>query len=127
MLGIDNCLRRIMDIPGAASATLMDDSGLVVATAGQHPLLDEHENAALTTDALRAVFGCAAFQCDVTNLAGAELIVAHVGGYHLLRSVGDGPNSRLYLHAVFGEAIGNLAISRFKVREILRDWLSSST
>ncbi|WP_429426119.1 hypothetical protein [Nocardia sp. GAS34] len=56
MTDIDGCLQRIMDIPGACSATLVDGaSGLAIAAAGRHDLVDQHEDAAATTDVVRAV------------------------------------------------------------------------
>lgn len=121
MIGIDGCLERIMDIPGARSVTLVDGaSGLAVAGAGRHELVDQHEDAATTTDVVRAVLGCPALATgaddDIT-----EIIVCGSGGYHLIDLVRGDFEGRLFVHALFDEESGNLAMARFRLRGILAE------
>ncbi len=121
MIGIDGCLERIIEIPGARGVTLVDGvSGLAIAAAGRHDLLDEHENAAATTDAVRAVLACPALVTgdadDVT-----EIIVCGPRGYHLLNLVSGDFEGRLFVHVLFDEDTGNLAMARFRLRGILAD------
>ncbi len=53
---IDDCLARMMTIPGAQRVTLVDcASGLAVAAAGREDLVDQHEDAVSATDVVRAV------------------------------------------------------------------------
>ncbi|WP_308014414.1 hypothetical protein [Nocardia coffeae] len=122
MTDIDGCLRRIMDIPGACSVTLVDGaSGLAIAAAGRHDLVDQHEDAAATTDVVRAVLGCAALATrpdggddDVT-----EIIVSGTRAYHLLNLLNGDFDGRLFVHVLFDGDTGNLAMARFQLRGIL--------
>ncbi|MFE6864355.1 hypothetical protein [Nocardia sp. NPDC057668] len=122
MFGIDSCLKRIMDIPGARSVTLVDAaSGLSVAAAGSHDLLDQHEDAASTTEVVRAVLQCpalinSAYGDDIT-----EIIVCGSGGYHLLNLVNGDYEGRLFVHVLFDDATGNLGMARFRIRGILSE------
>ncbi|WP_036494132.1 hypothetical protein [Nocardia sp. BMG111209] len=121
MTGIDGCLDEIMAIPGARSVTLVDGaSGLAIAAAGSHDPLDEHEDAAGTTDVVRAVLGCPALA--VGDDGGAELIVSGATRFHLLNLVDGDYIGRLFVHAVFdAEGGSNLAFARFRVRAILAE------
>ncbi len=110
-----------MGIPGARSVTLVDGaSGLAVAGAGRHDLVDQHEDAATTTDVVRAVLGCPALATggndDIT-----EIIVCGSGGYHLIDLVRGDFEGRLFVHALFDEDSGNLAMARFRLRGILAE------
>ncbi|MEV0296833.1 hypothetical protein [Nocardia sp. NPDC050710] len=112
-------MQRIMDIPGARSVTLVDGaSGLAIAAAGEHELVDEHEDAAATTDVVRAVLGCPALASgrddDVT-----ELIVCGTRGFHLLNPVPGDFDGRLFVHVLFDGDTGNLAMARFQLQGIL--------
>ncbi|MQY25403.1 hypothetical protein [Nocardia aurantia] len=119
-MGIDSCLDEIMAIPGARSVTLVDGaSGLAVAAAGSHDPLDEHEDAAGTTDVVRAVLGCPAL---AVGDGGAELIVSGATRFHLLNLVDGDYAGRLFVHSVFdAEGGSNLAFARFRVRGILAE------
>ncbi|WP_327151676.1 hypothetical protein [Nocardia sp. NBC_01329] len=122
MSGIDGCLERIMDIPGARSVTLVDGaSGLAVAGAGRHELVDQHEDAATTTDVVRAVLGCPALTTGDAGDDVNEIIVCGPGGYHLLNLVDGDFDGRLFVHVLFDEDSGNLAMARFRLRDILAD------
>ncbi|MFC8531649.1 hypothetical protein [Nocardia sp. NPDC057227] len=118
MIGIDGCLQRIMDIPGARSVTLVDGaSGLAIAAAGRHDHVDEHEDAAGTTDVVRAVLGCSALATDGDDVS--EIIVYGTSGYHLLNLVNGDFDGRLFVHVLFDEENGNLAMARFRLKNIL--------
>ncbi|MFI6866951.1 hypothetical protein [Nocardia sp. NPDC050406] len=120
MLGIDGCLQRIMDIPGARCATLVDGaSGLAIAGAGTHDLVDQHEDAAGTTDVVRAVLACPALASGRDGDDIVEIVVLGTGGYHLLHLVNGDFDGRLFVHALFDDDSGNLAMSRYRLREIL--------
>ncbi|MGK8487066.1 hypothetical protein [Nocardia asiatica] len=118
MIGIDGSLKRIMDIPGARSVTLVDGaSGLAIAADGRHDLVDEHEDAAATTDVVRAVLACPALSTDGDDVT--EIIVCGTRGYHLLNLVNGDFDGRLFVHVLFDEDTGNLAMARFQLRGIL--------
>lgn len=119
MIGIDDCLKRIMDIPGARSVTMVDSaSGLAIAAAGRHDHVDQHEDAATTTDVVRTVLGCPALATDRDDDL-TEIIVCGTRGYHLLNLVNGDFDGRLFVHVLFDEDAGNLAIARFRLRTIL--------
>ncbi|MFE7743489.1 hypothetical protein [Nocardia sp. NPDC057455] len=118
MIGIDGCLKRIMDIPGARSVTLVDGaSGLAIAADGRRDLLDEHEDAAATTDVVRSVLACPALSSDGDDVT--EIIVCGTRGYHLLNLVNGDFDGRLFVHVLFDEDTGNLAMARYQLRGIL--------
>ncbi|MBF6217211.1 hypothetical protein [Nocardia abscessus] len=118
MIGIDGSLKRIMDIPGARSVTLVDGaSGLAIAADGRHDLVDEHEDAAATTDVVRAVLACPALSTDGDDVT--EIIVCGTRGYHLLNLVNGDFDGRLFVHVLFDEDTGNLAMARYQLRGIL--------
>lgn len=121
LIGIEGCLERIIGIPGAIGVTLVDGaSGLAIAAAGRHGRLDEHENAAATTDVVRAVLECPALadghDDDIT-----ELVVCGPRGYHLLNLVEGDFEGRLFVHVRFDDETGNLAMARFRLRGILAE------
>lgn len=109
-----------MDIPGARSVTLVDGaSGLAVAGAGERAGLDEHEDAAGTTDVVRAVLGCAALGSADDDLA--EIVVCRTSGFHLLHLVDGDFDGRLFMHVVFDGGTGNLGMARYQLRSALAD------
>jgi hypothetical protein len=127
VIGIDGCLKRIMDIPGARSVTLVDGaSGLAIAADGRHEVLDEHEDAAATTDVVRAVLACPALSSGGDGDDVTEIIVCGTRGYHLLNLVNGDFDGRLFVHVLFGEDTGNLAMARYQLRGIL-DELAEDT
>ncbi len=118
---IDECLKRIMDVPGARGVTLVDGaSGLAVAAAGRHDPIDQHEDAAATTDVVRAVLSCPALGTEPDDDV-TEIIVCGTRGYHLLNLVDGDFDGRLFVHVLFDEEIGNLAMSRYQLRGILSE------
>ncbi|WP_039799997.1 hypothetical protein [Nocardia araoensis] len=118
MIGIDGCLKRIMDIPGARSVTLVDGaSGLAIAADGRHDLVDEHEDAAATTDVVRTVLACPALSTDGDDVT--EIIVCGTRGYHLLNLVNGDFDGRIFVHVLFDADAGNLAIARYQLHRIL--------
>lgn len=111
-----------MGIPGARSVTLVDGaSGLAVAGAGRHELVDQHEDAATTTDVVRAVLGCPALATGDDGDDINEIIVCGTRGYHLLNLVDGDFDGRLFVHVLFDEDTGNLAMARFQLRGILAE------
>ncbi|CRY82802.1 MULTISPECIES: hypothetical protein [Nocardia] len=120
VLGIDGCLKRIMDIPGARSVTMVDGaSGLAIAAAGRHDLVDQHEDAAGTTDVVRAVLGCPALASGPGGDDVCEIIVCGSSGYHLLYLVNGDFDGRIFVHVVCDEATGNLGLARYQLTTIL--------
>ncbi len=120
MLGIDGCLKQIMEIPGSHSATLVDGaSGLAVAAAGRADPVDEHEDAAGTTDVVRAVLATPALSTTRTGDDIEEIIVCGTRGYHLIALINDAFEGRLFLHLLVDRDKGNLALARLRVRELL--------
>ncbi|MEV6274883.1 hypothetical protein [Nocardia sp. NPDC051832] len=123
MTGIDSYLDRIMCIPGARSVTLVDGaSGLAIASAGSHDLVDEHESAAVITDVVRSVLGCPALAASHGGGDILEIIVCGTDGFHLLNLVNGDFDGRLFVHALFDDDSGNLAIARFRLRTILGEF-----
>lgn len=124
MLGIDGCLKRIMNIPGARSVTMVDAaSGLAIAAAGQHHLVDQHEDAAGTTDVVRAVLGCPALVSEADGDDISEIIVAGSGGYHLLYLIDGDFDGRIFVHVVCDDASGNLGLARFELKAVLTEFV----
>ncbi|MFI7001577.1 hypothetical protein [Nocardia sp. NPDC050175] len=124
MIGVDGCLERIMDIPGARSATLVDGaSGLAIAAAGRHDVVDQHEGAAATTDVMRAVLDCPALTTGRDGEDLTELIVCGTHGFHLLNLVNGDFDGRLFMHVLFDDDTGNLAMARFRLRGILAEFV----
>lgn len=122
MIGIDGCLQRIMDIPGARSVTLVDGaSGLAVAGRGGKTL-DQHEDAAASTDVVRMVLGCPALTSGRDGDDISEIIVCGTHGYHLLNLVKGDFDGRLFVHVLFDDDTGNLGMARFRLRGILAEF-----
>lgn len=123
MIGIDDCLERIMGIPGARSVTLVDSaSGLAIAAAGRHDMVDQHEDAATTTDVVRAVLNCPALATGPDDDDVNEIIISGTHGYHLLHLVNGDFDGRLFVHVLFDDESGNLAMARFQIRGILDEF-----
>ncbi|QLY29294.1 hypothetical protein [Nocardia huaxiensis] len=122
MIGIDGCLERIMDIPGARSVTLVDGaSGLAIAAAGVYDGVDQHSDAAVTTDVVRAVLGCPALASAPGGDDIGEIIIDGTHGFHLLNLLRGDFEGRLFVHTVFDGDTGNLAMARFQIRTILAE------
>jgi hypothetical protein len=113
-------------VPGARGVTLVDGaSGLAVAAAGRHDPIDEHEDAAATTDVVRAVLNCPALGAEPDDDV-TEIIVSGPRGYHLLNMVDGDFDGRLFVHVLFDEETGNLAMSRYQLRAILSELAEGS-
>lgn len=109
-----------MDIPGARSVTLVDGaSGLAIAGAGDHDVIDEHEDAAGTTDVVRATLGCPALGSPDDDLT--EIVVCRTRGFHLLYLVQGDYDGRLFVHVVFDGDSGNLGMARYQLRSALEE------
>lgn len=123
MIGIDGCLKRIMDIPGARSVTLVDGaSGLAIAAAGRHDLVDQHEDAAAATDVVRSVLTSPALATGAPGDDITEIVVCGTRGYHLLNLIDGDFDSRLFLHIHFDGDTGNLAMARYQLRAIIAEF-----
>ncbi|SEG56529.1 hypothetical protein SAMN04489712_106319 [Thermomonospora echinospora] len=126
MLGIDHCLDHVMAIPGAQRVTLVDGaSGLAVAAAGRADLADQHEDAAGTTDVVRAVLAAPSLRTSGTGEDVEDIIVSGAHGYHLLTLLGTAFDGRLFLHVHIDGGAGNLALARIRMREIVREMTGS--
>ncbi|MVU76499.1 hypothetical protein GPX89_04490 [Nocardia sp. ET3-3] len=123
MIGIDGCLKRIMDIPGACSVTLVDGaSGLAIAAAGRHDLLDQHEDAAAATDVVHSVLTSPAVATGRPGDDITEIIIVGTRGYHLLNLINGDFEARLFVHILFDGDTGNLAMARYQLRAILAEF-----
>ncbi|MFC5746063.1 hypothetical protein [Actinomadura rugatobispora] len=126
MLGIDACLGQIMDIPGARRVTLVDGaSGLAIAAGGADGPLDQHEDAAASTDAVRAVLACPALSATPDGDGIEEIIVCGERGYHLLTLVGAIFGGGVFLHLLLDRDTGNLALARLRVRAAIQEMAGS--
>ncbi|MFE9578848.1 hypothetical protein ACFYO1_20875 [Nocardia sp. NPDC006044] len=124
VIGVDGCLERIMNIPGARSAILVDGaSGLAIAAAGRQDVVDQHEDAAATTDVMRTVLDCSALSTGDGDEDLTELIVYGTKGFHLLNPLPGDFDGRLFIHALFDDATGNLAMARFQLRGIIAEFV----
>ncbi|MEU0539071.1 hypothetical protein [Nocardia sp. NPDC005978] len=120
-------LQRVMEIPGAVSVSLADGaSGLLIAAAGAHPTVDGHADAALTTDILRSISSCPALSGPAPDDP-TEIIVCRPGAYHLIHPIDGDYAARLFLHAVFDERIGNLGLSRHRIRQLVAETMPASS
>ncbi|MCM6772074.1 hypothetical protein NDR87_02720 [Nocardia sp. CDC159] len=116
-------MKRIMNIPGARSVTLVDgSSGLSVAAAGRHAMVDQHEDAASTTDVVRAVLSCPALTTGRTGDDVTEIIIGGTYAFHLLRLVAGDFDGRLFVHVLFDGDSGNLAMARYQLQVILDEF-----
>ncbi|MEU6746568.1 hypothetical protein ABZ914_10130 [Spirillospora sp. NPDC046719] len=120
MAGIDDCLARMMTIPGAQRVTLIDcASGLAVASAGREDLVDQHEDAAGATDVVRAVLGSPALSATAAGDDVQEIIVCGSGGYHLLALTGADLDGHLFVHLLVDRDKGNLALARLRLQGLV--------
>ncbi|WP_199487207.1 hypothetical protein [Actinomadura spongiicola] len=119
---IDDCLARMMTIPGARRATLIDcASGLAVAAAGREDLVDQHEDAAGATDVVRAVLSSPALSATPTGDDIEEIIVSGTGGYHLLVLTGADFDGHLFVHLLVDRENGNLALARLQMHRLVQE------
>lgn len=113
-----------MEIPGARSVTMVDAaSGLAIAAAGQHDLVDQHEDAASTTDVVRAVLTCPALVSTADGDDINEIIVVGSRGYHLFYLIDGDFDGRIFVHVVCDDASGNLGLARFGVKVVLTEFV----
>ncbi|WP_245545961.1 hypothetical protein [Nocardia higoensis] len=113
-----------MQIPGARSVTMVDAaSGLAIAAAGRHDLVDQHEDAAATTDVVRAVLGCPALVSGADGDDISEIIVAGSTGYHLLYLIDGDFEGRIFVHVVCDGESGNLGLTRFQLKTVLTEFV----
>ncbi|MEU3014221.1 hypothetical protein [Nocardia asteroides] len=94
-------------------------SGLAIAAAGVHEIVDEHEDAAGTTDVVRAVLGCSALANGRDGDDITEMVVCRTGGFHLLHLVHGDFDGRLFVHVVFDGDTANLGMARYQLRGAL--------
>ncbi|MEV6215498.1 hypothetical protein [Nocardia sp. NPDC051833] len=102
--------------------TLVDGaSGLAIAAAGVHDIVDEHEDAAGTTDVVRAALGCSALATGRPDDDITEIVVCRTDGFHLLHLIEGDFDGRLFVHVVFGGDAGNLGMARYQLRGALEE------
>ena len=120
MPGIDDCLVRAMAIPGAQSATLVDyASGLPIAAIGDDRLMDRDEDAAATTDMVRAVLASPAFAALPAGEDIADIIISSTSGYHILVLIRTIFDSQLFLHLRLDRQRGNIALAQHRIQRII--------
>ncbi|BAW05301.1 hypothetical protein [Nocardia seriolae] len=111
-----------MDIPGARSVTLVDGaSGLAIAAAGRHDVVDQHEDAAAATDVVHTVLTSPALTTGRPGDDITEIIVCGTQGYNLLNLIDGDFDTRLFVHILFDGDTGNLAMARYQLRAILAE------
>ncbi|MFD6392667.1 hypothetical protein ACWF9G_32515 [Nocardia sp. NPDC055029] len=96
-------------------------SGLAIAAAGVHDIVDEHEDAAGTTDVVRAALSCSALATGREDDDITEIVICRNGGFHLLRLVDGDFEGRLFVHVVFDGDTGNLGMARYQLRAALEE------
>ena len=117
---IDDCLAMMMTIPGARRATLVDcASGLAIAAAGREDIVDQHEDAAGTTDVVRAVLESPALSATAAGDDVQEIIVCGAAGYHLLVLSGADLDGHLFVHLLLDRENGNLALARLRMQSLV--------
>ena len=126
MLGVDDCLRQAMAIPGAIGASLVDyTTGFPVASAGTAPDADHDAAAAGTAAVVQAVNSRSLFTSVVPHDLLEDLIITTAGGYHLLRLVPTDFDSRLVLYVWLDRALGNLAVARRRMHALADELVTS--
>ncbi|WP_254714925.1 hypothetical protein [Actinomadura sp. NAK00032] len=119
---IDDCLARMMTIPGARRVTLVDcASGLAVAAAGREDIVDQHEDAAGATDVVRAVLASPALSATAAGDDIEEIIVCGAAGYHLLALSGADLDGHLFVHLLLDRENGNIALARLRMRSLVQE------
>lgn len=126
MLGIEECLEKAMAIPGARSVTLVDyTSGLPIASAGGEELFDRDEDAACTTEIVRAVLASPVLAGPRTGGDIDDIIVSGAGGYHLLSLITTAFDGQLFLYLRVDDSQGNLALARHGMQRLVREMVAS--
>ena len=126
VLGIDDCMARAMAIPGACRVTLVDcTSGLPIAAAGSTDPVGQDEDAAGTTDIVRAVLASPALSMTRTGDDVAEIIVCGSGGYHLITLVDTAFDGQLFFHLLIDGEHGNLALARHRIQTVIEEMRTS--
>ncbi|MEV4870002.1 hypothetical protein [Streptomyces syringium] len=132
MSGIDACLSEALAIPGVRGASLVDwTTGLALGVAGEGPNHDHETAAAEAAELARLTFESSAFtQADQPERAAEagraeqpdgpveDLIVTARGGYHLIRFVETAFDSSVFLYLWLDRAESNLAVARFRLRDL---------
>ncbi|WP_345429455.1 hypothetical protein [Actinoallomurus vinaceus] len=102
--------------------TLVDcATGLCVASAGREDVVDRHENAAGTTEVVRAILADPAMSSTSTGDDIEEIIVCGANGYHLLAAVGTSADALLFLHLLIDRTQGNLALARHRLQTMVQE------
>ncbi len=118
--GIEECLDQAMAIPGARRVTMVDcTSGLAIAGAGEEDLVGRDEDAADTTEVVKAVLASPALGARGAGDDPTEIIVCGTAGYHLVTLVDSAPEVRLFLHLFLDRDLGNLALARHRIRGLI--------
>ncbi|WP_184737259.1 hypothetical protein WEB32_02850 [Streptomyces netropsis] len=129
MSGIDACLSEALAIPGVRGASLVDwTTGLALGAVGEGPNHDHETAAAEAAELARLTFESSAFtqaeQAGPAERAGQadgpveDLIVTARGGYHLIRFVETAFDSSVFLYLWLDRAEANLAVARFRLRDL---------
>ena len=122
MSGIDACLEQAMTIPGAIGASVVDyTTGFPLGWAGDAPTDDPDGSAAGAADVVRAATVRAPFASTRPGDSAEDVIITTDGGYHLLRLIRTGFDSRLLLYVWLDRDDGNLAVARRRVRMLADD------
>ncbi|WP_067497309.1 hypothetical protein [Actinoplanes sp. TFC3] len=119
MPGVEECLREAMTIPGALGASIVDyTTGFPVAMTGAAPNEDHEAAAAGTAEVVQAAQSRSLFVSAVPHDLLEDLIITTAGGYHLLRLVHTGFDSRLVLYLWLDRLRGNLAVARLRMQTL---------
>lgn len=126
MSGIDDCLRQAMAIPGAMGASLVDyTTGFTLGTAGAAPGEDHDAAAAGTAEVVQAATGRAPFASTRPHDRLEDLVITTVGGYHLLRPVRTGFDSRVVLYLWLDRADSDLAAARRRLENLAENLVTT--
>jgi hypothetical protein len=124
--GIDDCLRQAMAIPGAIGASLVDfTTGFALGTTGRSPGDDPDGTVLGAADVINAASSRSPFASTVPGDAVEDIIITTLGGYHLIRHVNTGFDSRLLLYLWLDRTRGNLAIARRLLKTVVDDLVTA--
>lgn len=119
MLALDDCLFKVMDIPGALDALVVDHiSGTVMAAEGRTTGFDVEQSAPALGETLRVTMDALAHASPRGSVRIDDMIVVTDHEYHLLHPVEmpfDGP---LVIYVRLDLALGNLALARRSLQSI---------
>ncbi|GAB7047739.1 hypothetical protein [Catenuloplanes indicus] len=126
MSGIDDCLRQAMTVPGAIGASLVDyTTGFALGSVGAAPGDDPDGTATGTAGIVHAAISRSPFASTRPGDGVEDVIITTAGGYHLIRLLRTGFDSRLALYLWLDKDRGNLAVGRRRLQMLAENLVTA--